>query len=205
MPKPFPRSRFVLALFATAIASSVAGMLLVGAHAAGRGREGNETPKLVRWDIAKCHTVSCGALVIGGHAVWRSASGATFRFTGSGEAEVAEREAAGGGSWIRKNAAGQIVAHGAYQVTGFIDWHGLGGSLGNVTDAVGHRHDYRNGILKLHIDLLGKGQGRLVISSVINPPPSRPGHVTVQTPSGRTIKYLERIRPNGQPLFHHLR
>jgi hypothetical protein len=180
-------------------------LLVGGAQAAGGGRrEGNETPKLVRWDIAKCRGISCEALVIGGHAVWRSASGATIRFTGSGEAEVAEREAAGGGSWIRKNAAGQVVAHGVYVVTGFIDWHGLGGSLGNVTDAVGHRRDYRNGILKLHI-ALGKGQGRLVISSVINPRPSRRGRLILHAPSGRTITYFQRIHPNGQPLFHRLR
>jgi hypothetical protein len=203
MKKRVPRSRFVLALCATAIASSLTGMLLVGAHAAGGGRrEGNETPKLLRWDIAKCHLASCGALVIGGRAVWRSDSGGSFRFTGSGEAEVGEREAAGGGTWIRTNASGRIVGRGAYRVRGFIDWKGFGGSLGNVADAVGHRRDYRNGILKLHVSLFGKGRGRLVISSFTG---TRTGHLVLHKPSGRRIEYVERIRPKGQPLFHRIR
>jgi hypothetical protein len=187
--------------FAAGIACTLAIALLIGESSAQpQLPEPNEPHNLVRWDIAKCHSPSCAALVIGGHAVWRSASGATINFSGSGEAEPREGEAAGGGTWTRMDAKGRVVGRGAYRVTRFISWRGFGGVLGNVVDAVGHRRDYRVGILKLHINLLGKGRGRLVISSVIGQEPR--GHLFLRTVSGRTITYRERVRPKGQPLFH---
>jgi hypothetical protein len=98
------------------------------------------------------------------------------------------------------DAQGRVIGRGAYKVTRFISWRGFGGLLGNVVDAVGHRRDYRVGILKLHIKLLGKAKGRLVISSVTGQ--ERKGYLFLRTLSGRTITYRERVRPKGQPLFH---
>jgi hypothetical protein len=188
---------------AAGIACALAVALLIGESSAQpQVPEGNEPHNIIRWDIAKCHAPSCAALVIGGHAAWRSAAGAKIILSGSGEAEPGEGEAAGGGTWTRMDAHGHVVGRGAYQVTRFISWRGFGGVLGNVVDAVGHRKDYRVGILKLHIQLLGKGKGRLVISSVTGQ--ERRGHVFLRTVSGRTITYRERVRPKGQPLFHRM-
>jgi hypothetical protein len=200
-------TKVLFPLLATGVVVSLMAVPVLAGQSSAPARakkEANEVSALMRWDIAKCHSVSCGALVGGGHAVWRSESGATFHFSGTGEAEPREQEAAGGGTWTRRNSSGHLVGRGTYKVTRFIDWHGFGGTLGNVLDAVGHRRDYRVGILKLHIDLRAKVGGRLVISSFLRPA-SRRGYLLLHTASGRTIRYRERIRPGGQPLFHRMR
>jgi hypothetical protein len=191
------------ALLVAVLVCALAVALLIGESSARPARrEANEAHRFVRWDIAQCHSHSCGSLVIGGQALWRSASGSRIRFTGSGEAEPHEGEAAGGGTWTRMDSRGRVVGRGAYRVTGFIYWRGFGGSLGNVVDAVGHRQDYRVGILKLRIRMFGIGKGRLVICSVLGR--ERLGHLFLRTHYGRTVTYRERVRPKGQPLFHRM-
>jgi hypothetical protein len=171
---------------------------------------------MVRWDIARCDSDSCVALVVGGHARWRSGSGATIRFTGTGQAEPREGEAAGGGVWIRKNSRGQVVRRGTYKVTGFISWNGFGGTLGNVQDGIGNRNEVRSGVLRLRIHLFALPnskqpgvilRGRLVIASDSGGPlvPAK-SHLVLHTGTGRKIIYREGKRvAKGQTLLHHLR
>jgi hypothetical protein len=198
-------SRVIVMLLALGIGSSLAVWIGSSVHAAPQVRESGETPTLVRWDVARCAGVSCAALVVGGHAKWRSASGATIKFTGSGEAEPPEGETAGGGVWKRRNSSGQTVGRGVYQAIDFISWRGFGGSLGNVEDAIGHRRDVRSGVLKLRIHLFGTGRGRLVLSSSSAGGTVPRGSLVLHTRSGRRIEYLQKVRPRGQILFHHTR
>jgi hypothetical protein len=195
----------ILSLLALGLASGLAVWLGATVQAAPQIRESGEAPGIFRWDVARCAGPSCEALVVGGHARWRSASGATIKFTGSGEAEPGEDEAAGGGAWTRKNSTGHILGHGTYQVTGFISWRGFGGSLGNVTDAIGHARDVRSGVLKLRIHLFGTGRGRLTISSSLPGATVREGSLVLHTASGSRIEYLQHTHPGGQVLVHHTR
>jgi hypothetical protein len=175
--------------------------------AATRTKEANETPRVLRWDVAKCDSSSCDALVVGGHAKWHNASGATIRFTGSGQTEIREGEAAGGGLWTRRNSSGQLVGRGVYNVRAFISWKGFGGTLGNVADAIGSGREVRSGVLKLRVRLSGTGKGRLVLaSSSGGPSVQATSHLILHTKAGRRIKYRESGRVvRGQLLFHHIR
>jgi hypothetical protein len=193
-------------LLAVGIAGSLAAAWIgASVQAAPRLGESNEPPTLLRWDVAKCAGGSCTFLVVAGHARWRTASGATIRFTGTGEAEPPEGEAAGGGEWTRRNSKGKVVGRGVYKVIHFLSWRGSGGSLGNVVDAIGHRRDVRSGALKLRIHLFGTGKGRLKLSSSSGGGTVPRGSLILHTATGRRIEYLQRDRPGGQILFHHTR
>ncbi|MDP9222579.1 MAG: hypothetical protein M3P18_01745 [Actinomycetota bacterium] len=164
-----------------------------------------ERHRVVRWDIAR-YVFAYRSLVVGGHATWRSSSGASITLTGSGQAEARQGEAAGGGLWTRKNAAGKQVGSGAYVVTGFQEWRSAGGDLlANVSDAIGDPREGRSGVLKLRVRL-GNHRGRLVLSSdaAAGGPVSK-GFLVFHTASGGRIKYHERTRPKGQVLFHVIR
>ena len=197
-------SRWMWSAIPVALAAGSVALSLSGAGAVERGvsKESREAPKLVRWDIARCGSPACVALVAGGHARWRSPSGAMIRFTASGQAEVGEREASGGGLYVRRDASGHLVGRGVYKVTGFLGWQGARNPLGNVADAVGSRWEVRGGVIGLHVHLSGGGKGRLVISSFRLR--TGPGHLLLHTATGRTITYLEKIHPGGQPLIHRI-
>ena len=205
--------RIVLALIAAALTSLLIAVVASpqSVEAAARAREANERYKLVRWDIAKCNSASCNALVVGGRAYWRAQRGARISFTGTGQAEPREGEAAGGGLWTRRTATGRVIARGTYTVVGFISWKGYGGTLGNVADAIGSRNEVRSGLLELRIRLFSRSnrvsRGRLVIASDSGGPtvPGR-SHLVLHTAGGTTIKYFEGRRlAKGQTLLHHIR
>jgi hypothetical protein len=211
--------RWIAGALSLVFALGTFALLLTGvgsSAAASRAREANEKGKLVRWDIAKCESRFCDALVVGGHGRWRSNSGDRIKFTGTGQAEPHEGEAAGGGTWTRKDSKGHVLRRGSYKVIGFISWRGFGGILGNVADAIGSRKEVRSGVLKLRVQFIPRNngqrpvrisRGRLVIASDSGGPPvPAKSHLILHTASGRTITYWEGKRlARGQTLLHHIR
>ena len=203
--------RIAVALLAAGVTSFLIAVVASPQSVGAAGRQTNERYKLVRWDIARCDSAACDALVVGGHARWRSESGARIKFTGTGQAEPREERAAGGGLWTRKSASGRIIGRGTYTVVAFISWNGLGGTLGNVADAIGNRNEVRSGVLKLRIRLFAhsheRGRGRLVIASDAGGGSvGAESHLVLRTANGRRIKYFERGRVIfGQTLLHRIR
>jgi hypothetical protein len=107
----------------------------------------------VRWDLVQ--VVQNIVLVGGTNGGQDSASLDTITLTGSGDAEPAEGNAAGGGTFVHRHANGTLVARGAYVVTGFISWQPAGGSLKatGLTDGIGHESEASAGILTLAVRL----------------------------------------------------
>jgi hypothetical protein len=102
----------------------------------------------VRWDLVQ---IVQGTALAGGVDVGiDAATGDTFRLTGSGDAEPAERDAAGGGIIIHHFAATNTESTAVYVVTGLISWEPGGGQLA-VVDGIGHASEASAGILKLAI------------------------------------------------------
>jgi hypothetical protein len=102
----------------------------------------------VRWDLVQ---VQQGTALAGGVAVAKhAATGDTFTLSGSGDAEPAERDAAGGGRIVHHFAATNVDSTAVYLVTGFIDWQPGGGEL-PIADGIGHAAEASSGILKMAI------------------------------------------------------
>jgi hypothetical protein len=113
----------------------------------------------VRWDLVQ---FPGGVIAVGGTDVSTDTeTGDTVDLTGSGQAEPAEGEAAGGGTFVHRNAAGATLAEGAYYVIHFVSWRRLaGGSLdatglidgiGNGPGANPNEHEPTSGVLKLRV------------------------------------------------------
>jgi len=102
----------------------------------------------VRWDLVQI--VQGTALAGGADVGIDAATGDTFTLTGSGDAEPAEGDAAGGGIIVHRFAATNINSTGIYVVTGLISWQPGGGQL-QVADGVGHASEASAGILKMAI------------------------------------------------------
>jgi len=108
---------------------------------------------LLRWDLVA--VTSAGAtteVVAGGTNQGKdSATGDTVDVTGSGQANVDEDTAAGGGTFVHKHSDGTIVASGVYVVTGLRSFQNLGGSLAptGLVDGIGHIAATSAGILSL--------------------------------------------------------
>jgi len=102
----------------------------------------------VRWDLVQ---IVQGTALAGGVDVGiNAANGDTFTLTGSGAAEPAEADAAGGGTIVHHFAATNTDVMGVYVVTGFISWQPGGGQLLAV-DGIGHASEASSGILKMAI------------------------------------------------------
>jgi len=102
----------------------------------------------VRWDLVQ---IVQGTSIAGGMDVGiDAATGDTFTLTGSGAAEPAEADAAGGGIIVHHMAATNKDSPGVYVVTGFISWQPGGGQL-QVVDGIGHASEASAGILKMTI------------------------------------------------------
>jgi len=102
----------------------------------------------VRWDLVQ---IVQGTALAGGMDVGiNAANGDTFTLTGSGAAEPAEADAAGGGTIVHHFAATNTDVMGVYVVTGFISWQPGGGQLLAV-DGIGHASEASSGILKMAI------------------------------------------------------
>jgi hypothetical protein len=70
--------------------------------------------------------------------------------TGSGHAEPAERNAAGGGVIVHHFAATNVDSAAVYLVTEFMAWQPGGGEL-PIADGIGHASEASGGVLKLVI------------------------------------------------------
>ena len=113
----------------------------------------------VRWDLVQ---IAQGVVLPGGTDAGRDAgTGDTILMTGSGDAEPAEGNAAGGGTFVHRHANGTEVAHGVYVVTGFLSWDPAGGTLEGtgLTDGVGRIEEESSGILTLVVRLFPSGGG----------------------------------------------
>ncbi len=115
----------------------------------------NGRGKLVRWDLVQ---VVGGVVLVGGTNDSRdSATKDVVHLTGSGQAEPATGEAAGGGTFVHQHSDGTEFAHGVYLVTGFNSFRNAGGSLALVPglkDGVGEIGETTAGILSLKVRLV---------------------------------------------------
>jgi len=108
----------------------------------------------VRWDLPQ---IVMGTALVGGLDTGRDASsGDIVTLTGSGDAEPAEKDAAGGGTFVHRHANGTEVAHGVYLVTGFVSWQPAGGAL-PIADGIGHVSETSAGILMMTVRLFPSG------------------------------------------------
>ncbi len=152
----------------------------------------------VRWDLAQ---VIQGTALAGGTDVGRdAATGDTVSLTGSGDAEAAEGNAAGGGTFLHRNARGAEVAHGVYVVTGFLNWEEAGGTL-PAADGIGHADEASAGILTLMVRLFPSGGGHT--DAVLGVHCALPG-ATAQIEEGITLAIgkLHFVQHGGVTLFH---
>ena len=102
----------------------------------------------VRWDLVR---IQQGTALVGGVDVAKdAATGDTFTLTGSGDAEPAERDAAGGGTLVHHFAATNVDSPAVYLVTGFINWQPGGGQLA-IADGIGHPSEASAGVLEMAI------------------------------------------------------
>ena len=102
----------------------------------------------VRWDLVQI--VQGTALAGGVNVGINAANGDTFTLTGSGAAEPAEADAAGGGIIVDHIVATNVNSTGVYVVTGFISWQPGGGQL-QAVDGIGRTSEASAGILKMTI------------------------------------------------------
>ncbi len=136
--------------------------------------DGNSKVKLLRWDLIQ---IANGVVLAGGidfgldivlvPAGQPDGTGDTVQLTGSGQAEPAKGEAAGGGTWLLGTPEAEGVEGGVYTVTGFNSFTNAGGTLAGVglTDGIGEIEETTAGILSLNVHLFsGRGGG-------MGPPP----------------------------------
>jgi hypothetical protein len=110
--------------------------------------------KLVRWDLVQ---IVQGVVLAGGTDTGLdSTSGLVTRLTGSGQAEPARRQAAGGGTFVTLKSDGTELIHGVYAVTGFGAFHNAGGTLvgAGLTDGIGELEETTGGRLSLNVHLM---------------------------------------------------
>ena len=155
----------------------------------------------VRWDLVQ---IIQGTVLAGGTDVGRDGTtGDTISLTGSGDAEPAEGNAGGGGTFVHRRANGTEVAHGVYVVTGFLSWDPAGGTLEGtgLTDGVGHIEEESSGILTLVVRLFPSGGGHA--DAVFGVNCNLPG-ATESITEGITLAVgnLRFVQNGGGTLFH---
>jgi hypothetical protein len=135
--------------------------ILIGAGALGAlgpfltpaaARANDNQGGLVRWDLIQI--VAAGStteVVAGGSDVAKDSAGDTVTLTGSGEANVDEGSAAGGGTFLAQFRGGTLS--GVYVVTGFNSFQNHGGSLAptGLVDGIGHITATTGGILSVNV------------------------------------------------------
>ena len=154
----------------------------------------------VRWDLIQFVQNTA----IAGTNVGRdTASGDTVSLTGSGDAEPAEKVAAGGGTFVHRHANGTEVLHGVYVVTGFMDWQPAGGTLAGLglTDGIGHIDETSGGILTLAVRLFPSGGGHEDGVLIVNC--NLPGVAfDIEEGIGLDIGGFHFVQAGGFTLFH---
>jgi hypothetical protein len=152
----------------------------------------------VRWDLVQ---IIQGTALAGGTDIGKDAATSdTVSLTGSGDAEPAEGNAGGGGTFVHRHANGTEVAHGVYVVTGFLNWEPAGGTL-PVADGIGQAEEARAGILTLTVRLFPSTGGHQDAVLVVNC--ALPG-ATLPIEEGITLTVgnLHFEQNGGVTLFH---
>ncbi len=186
-------------LIGAGAAGALGALAPTGALAADNGRG-----KLVRWDLVQ--VVPPGVVLAGGTDGGRdSATKDVVHLTGSGQAEPAKREAAGGGTFIHQHNDGTEVAHGVYWVTGFKSFQNAGGSLAGtgLKDGIGEIGETTAGILSLKVHLVPSSgaslDGVLTVNCALPPVSSIEEGITLSVGPFRFTQH------GGFTLFHVLR
>ncbi len=154
----------------------------------------------VRWDLVQGIQ---GTVLSGGMDVGKAGNGDTISMTGSGDAEPAEGNAAGGGTFVHRDAKGTVLAHGIYVVTGFINWVPAGGTLAatGLADGIGHTEEASSGILRLDVRLFPSTGGQFDARLAINC--DLPGATQAIKEGIRlSIGNLRFVQNQGATLFH---
>jgi len=165
----------------------------------------NGRGKLVRWDLVQ---VGQGGLVLAGGTDdgQDMATKDVVHLTGSGQAEPATREAAGGGTFVHQHSDGTAVAHGVYWVTGFKSFQNPGGSLAGtgLRDGIGEIGETTAGILSLDVHLAASSGASLdgVLTVDCNLPPGFP---TIKEGITLSVGPFHFTQHGGATLFHVLR
>jgi len=160
--------------------------------------------KLVRWDLVQ---IVSGVVLAGGTDVGQdSASGDVVHLTGSGEAEPARREAAGGGTFVHQHRDGTEFAHGLYFVTGFKAFQNAGGTLvgTGLTDGIGELDETTGGILWLNVHLVpSSGPTHDAVLTVNCALPG--GHPGIEEGIKLSVGPFNFTQHGGATVFHVLR
>jgi hypothetical protein len=152
----------------------------------------------VRWDLAQ---IQQGTALAGGADVARDATtGDTFTLTGSGDAEPAEGDAAGGGRVVHHFAATNTEATAVYVVTGLISWQPGGGEIA-LADGIGHASEASGGVLKMMIRIFRAAGGFTDATLTVN---CHLPNATLDVPEGIELQVGKfDARPDGgATLFH---
>ncbi len=178
---------------------------VLGALAPATALAGDEGKgKLVRWDLVQ---IVSGVVLAGGTDVGQdSATKDVVHLTGSGQAEQARREAAGGGTFVHQHGDGTEFAHGVYSVTGFKAFDNAGGTLvgTGLTDGIGELDDTTGGILWLNVHLVpSSGPTHDAVLSVnCALPGARPG---IEEGIELSVGPFNFTQHGGATVFHVLR
>ncbi len=164
----------------------------------------NGRGKLIRWDLVQ---VGPGGVVLAGGTDdgQDSATKDMVHLTGSGQAEPANREAAGGGTFVHQHRDGTAVAHGVYLVTGFKSFQNAGGSLAGtgLKDGIGEIQETTAGILSLNVHLVPSSgaslDGVLTVNCALPPVSSIEEGITL------SVGPFHFTQHGGFTLFHVLR
>ena len=165
----------------------------------------NGRGKLIRWDLVQVGP--SGVVLAGGTDDGQdSATKDVIHLTGSGQAEPAAREAAGGGTFVHQHSNGTMVAHGVYLVTGFNSFQNAGGSLAGVPglkDGIGEIGETTAGVLSLNVHLVPSSgaslNGVLAVNCALPPVSSIEEGITL------SVGPFNFKQHGGFTLFHVLR
>ena len=134
----------------------VLGLLIGAAGATGSDDDNGRPAEVVRWDLSQI--VDC--VILPGGTDVSAADGDTIALTGSGHVEPREGKAFGGGTFVHKDAGGNIVAQGTYHVTAFRSFEALkGGTLAGtgLIDGIADIDTASSGILKVGVRFVAAG------------------------------------------------
>ena len=123
----------------------------------------------VRWDLIQLGGAGATTTALpGGTDVGLDAStGDTLELTGSGIVKPDSGDVTGGGTFVHKNSAGTVLAHGFYVATGFVSWEARAGTFPAPNDGVGHLSQASAGVLVLDVQAYPDGGPPGGISGVL--------------------------------------
>ena len=113
----------------------------------------------VRWDLIQLGGAGATTTALpGGTDVGLDATtGDTVELTGSGIVKPDSGDVTGGGTFVHKNSAGTVLAHGFYVATGLVSWEPRAGTFPAPNDGVGHLSQASAGVLVLDVQAYPDG------------------------------------------------